>query len=396
MLLFRPWCGVMVTWVAFAHMTWCHWLYSGQYMGTFPFVGYFMVLVLRLGSVAYNYQDGLLPEERLSKTQALFRINSLPNILEYLGYVSQGYMSVGPHVDYVDYIQYTKTEGRWSRKEKTPNPLPAASVALARTAVFGYLTFKTARLAPVAFLKSYAYNHTYSFWRRLGYQLLVFEHQRFMCYAMWSCFEAAWVLSGQGFSGWHNGKPAWAGAVNVRVLGSELAKHPAAIWANWNIHTGLWLRHYVYERLTPPGQKPGFLQLAATQMVSSIWHGPYLGQALFRLNGSVIIMSGRVLYKYQTRLVDRYPALKLPTRVLMWAYTQLTHGTNRMAFFVSVLTIRDIWRVFGSLYYLQMLVPLIIVLLGRLFPLEARAKEVTLEKQAANTAGLRKKSKKDA
>lgn len=70
-----------------------------------------MVLVLRLSSVAFNYQDGLFPEERLSKTQALFRVKSLPSILEYLGYVSQGYMSVGPHVDYVDYIQYTKKEG---------------------------------------------------------------------------------------------------------------------------------------------------------------------------------------------------------------------------------------------------------------------------------------------
>jgi hypothetical protein len=34
-----------------------------------------------------------------------------------------------------------------------------------------------------------------------------------------------------------------AGAQNVRVLSTELAEHPAGIWANWNIHTGLWLRH---------------------------------------------------------------------------------------------------------------------------------------------------------
>jgi hypothetical protein len=70
-----------------------------------------MVLVLKLGSVAFNYQDGLLPEDQLTKMQALFRIQSLPSILEYLGYVCQGYMSVGPHVDYVDYIQYTERKG---------------------------------------------------------------------------------------------------------------------------------------------------------------------------------------------------------------------------------------------------------------------------------------------
>jgi hypothetical protein len=43
-----------------------------------------------------------------------------------------------------------------------------------------------------------------------------------------------------------------------------------------------------------------------------------------------------VLYKYKTRLVERYPFLSFPARVLMWLYTQLTAGTNRMAFFVTV------------------------------------------------------------
>ncbi|GAQ79386.1 1-Acylglycerol-3-Phosphocholine Acyltransferase [Klebsormidium nitens] len=384
MLLHRRRCGVIVTWVGFAHITWCHWLYRGYYRGSFPFVGSFSVLVLRLGSrLAFNYQDGLLPKDQLTKTQALFRVTSLPSVLEYLGFVSQGYMSTGPHIHLVDYSQFTKREGRWSPNEKAPNPLPATLTALARTAVLGYVTQKTIHVAPVAFIKSSTYHHKYSFWRRLGYQLLVFEHRRLRVYAMWSFFEAAWIISGRGFSGWHDGKPSWAGATNFHFWGVELAEHPAAIWANWDIHTGLWLRYYVYDRLTPRGQKPGILQLAATQAASFVWHGPYLGQALFRTNATLIILSARVLYRYKTRLVERPPALKLPARALMWAYTQLTAGTKEMALFLTVLTFRDIWRAFGSIYYLQVLVPLTILVLGWLFPVEASKKTVPLHAQAA-------------
>jgi hypothetical protein len=37
---------------------------------------------------------------------------------------------------------------------------------------------------------------------------------------------------------------------------------------------------YVYERLTPKGRKPGFLQLMATQLTSAIWHGLYPGESV--------------------------------------------------------------------------------------------------------------------
>jgi D-alanyl-lipoteichoic acid acyltransferase DltB (MBOAT superfamily) len=38
---------------------------------------------------------------------------------------------------------------------------------------------------------------------------------------------------------------------------------------------------YVYERLTPPGQKPTFMTLMVTQLVSGIWHGLYPGYIMF-------------------------------------------------------------------------------------------------------------------
>ena len=44
----------------------------------------------------------------------------------------------------------------------------------------------------------------------------------------------------------------------------------------------LLLHHrYVYERLTPPGQKPTFMTLMVTQLVSGVWHGLYPGYIMF-------------------------------------------------------------------------------------------------------------------
>lgn len=40
-------------------------------------------------------------------------------------------------------------------------------------------------------------------------------------------------------------------------------------------------RRYVYERLTPPGQKPTFMTLMVTQLVSGVWHGLYPGYIMF-------------------------------------------------------------------------------------------------------------------
>lgn len=45
------------------------------------------------------------------------------------------------------------------------------------------------------------------------------------------------------------------------------------------------LYRYVYERLTPPGQKPTFMTLMVTQLVSGVWHGLYPGYIMFFAGG---------------------------------------------------------------------------------------------------------------
>jgi hypothetical protein len=69
----------------------------------------------------------------------------------------------------------------------------------------------------------------------------------------------------------------WETGKNVRPMGVETAATFVQIPHHWNIQTGKWLRHYVYDRSTPAGKKPGFRQLLLTQTVSGVWHGLYAG-----------------------------------------------------------------------------------------------------------------------
>ena len=58
-------------------------------------------------------------------------------------------------------------------------------------------------------------------------------------------------------------------------MGVEKAATFVEIPHHWNVQTGICLRHYVYDRTTPKGKKPGFTNILITQVVSGVWHGLY-------------------------------------------------------------------------------------------------------------------------
>jgi len=63
-----------------------------------------------------------------------------------------------------------------------------------------------------------------------------------------------WCLIGPVWTaGYRKGKPDWSRAKNVDIQGVECATSGVLLPHNWNINTGLWLRHYVYERLVVKG-----------------------------------------------------------------------------------------------------------------------------------------------
>jgi hypothetical protein len=53
----------------------------------------------------------------------------------------------------------------------------------------------------------------------------------------------------------------------------------------------------VYERLTPPGKRPTFRTVVATQTVSGIWHGLFPGYWLFFVSTAFMLEASKVLYR---------------------------------------------------------------------------------------------------
>lgn len=70
-----------------------------------------------------------------------------------------------------------------------------------------------------------------------------------------------------------SGQVDWGGAANVNILDVEFAQSFKQVMDNWNIGVGVWLRRYVYQRLSPAGTpRVPFTTTLATYLVSGIWH----------------------------------------------------------------------------------------------------------------------------
>ncbi|KAJ9528903.1 hypothetical protein QJQ45_000464 [Haematococcus lacustris] len=130
---------------------------------------------------------------------------------------------------------------------------------------------------------------------------------------------------------------------------------------------------YVYERLTPAGRKPGFVQLLATQMVSAIWHGLYPGYMLFfagSFSPALLVMPpagsalwihfSTVVWKLEQRYLPRALATSLPWVALKLLWTHYT--LNYMASAFMVLEARGSLAVYQGVYYW----PHVVMLVGNL------------------------------
>jgi lysophospholipid acyltransferase len=122
----------------------------------------------------------------------------------------------------------------------------------------------------------------YGFLRRVVQVWLLGFTARMKYYGVWFLTEGACILSGIGYNGIDpkTGKASWDRLANVKPSELEFAQNVRGYLAGWNINTNSWLRNYVYLRVTPKGQKPGFVATLATFVTSAFWHGFYPGYYL--------------------------------------------------------------------------------------------------------------------
>jgi lysophospholipid acyltransferase len=375
MLFYRRKCGVISAVIAFAYLIGCHVAFmSGDAWkkGGMDSTGSMMVLTLKVSSAAFNYQDGLLTDEKsLRDAQKKYRLTTLPSFLAYLGYCFNcGSHLVGPVTELRDYMDWTENRGLWDPKSPRPPPSPYTPAFLATIKAFicmGLYMCITGAY-PLSFATTPEFLE-WGYWHRVWYQYMCGFGARWKYYFIWSLSEAAVIISGFGFSGWTTVAPSeqpkalWSRAQNVEILNVELATSAAEIPKYWNIHVSVWLRHYVYERLVVKGKRPGFRQLLATQVVSAVWHGLYTGYLLFFINSALMIAGARVLYKWQQAIPkSNFLAVNLGAFAGFF-YTAFVLNLTAMGFLV--LYYADTITIYRSVYYSGTLLPVAFILLGK-------------------------------
>ncbi|KAG9512263.1 MBOAT family protein-like protein, partial [Aureobasidium melanogenum] len=275
---------------------------------TIDITGAQMVLVMKLTAFCWNVYDGTLPEATLTDHQKERALRKLPSLLDYAGFVFFfPSLFAGPAFDYVDYRRWIETtmfelppgvdpsKAPPTRKQRK---IPRSGTPAAWKAAFGLLWI-------LAFLQFSGYYYTdfllsdgykqYGFLRRIWVLHMLGLTTRMKYYGVWSLTEGACILSGIGYKGIDpkTGKADWNRLQNVKPLGIELAQNSHAYLGNWNINTNMWLRNYVYLRVTPKGKKPGFRASMATFVTSAFWHGFYPGYYLAFVLASFIQNSAK-------------------------------------------------------------------------------------------------------
>jgi len=361
-------CGTVVWLLCFPHLIYLHFVNASGAAwqdGAMDATGALMVLFLKLTAIAECRQDS----ENIAKTfktatdyQKQNMIYKSPSVLEFLSYVfCFGHLLSGPFTEFKDYKNFIEGKGLWAEK-LPPRGIPfllsfLQCIACLMLFVFvgmhySYTLYFTDEFASASLAEKY--------WMAIA----IGSCYRWKYYFAWCVAEAASIASGFGYRGSNgekNGERSvrWDRCKNVDIWETEFPSSFAKIPANWNICTGTFLRRYVYDRLTPAGQKPTFYTLLATQLVSGFWHGLYPGYFLFFVSASVAIASSKILHRWEQRSSVSKTQLYKICRLV---YSVATLNYTASAF--MILSFKESMQVYASMKFIPHIICAGICLVG--------------------------------
>lgn len=278
---------------------------------TVDITGAQMVLVMKLSAFCWNVADGTLPEDQMSDFQKDRVLKELPSLLDYAGYVFFfPSLLCGPAMDFAEYRRWLDLSmfDVPATADPAKKPPTRKKRRIPRSATPSMWKLATGLVWIVCFLNFSGWYNTelllddsymsYSLPRRLWILHMTNFTARMKYYGVWSMTEGACILAGLGYNGFDpvTGKINWNRLSNIYPWGVESAQNTRAYLENWNIKTNLWLRHYIYLRVTPRGKKPGFRASLATFTTSAIWHGFYPGYYLTFVLASFIQTVAKSMY----------------------------------------------------------------------------------------------------
>jgi len=264
-------------------------------------------------------------KERVEASQRSFALSSLPNPLEFLGYVyCFSTIMVGPTLEYSLYEKViageepVKPEGKGTPAVGVVQKLGRLvncnlyvaalhRLLLAVGCMAGYQV-----LADAGYLTYHSYDPAWiagkSYLQLFSQMCVCMMCQRFKFYFIWKIAEGACILAGFGFSGYDkNGESlGYRAAENMDILGFILSTNVQVLSRCWNKGTQFWLERYSYNRLN----KSTFW----VYLVSSVWHGVYPGFFIMFLSLPILTAIERLMKsKINPRVVPEFDGRNLST-----------------------------------------------------------------------------------
>lgn len=288
----------------------------------------FMVLVMKLTQLGWNYYDGSLPASKLNRVSKLRALKNVPSLSSYLGYLtfSPSFL-VGPCFDYSEYVLLIESRPPFDQR---PSSVLPALKTLAKSLAFMAIFAAAGPSQMFTFVGTKEYQQQYSIAQKLWFFVVAAFVARAKFYGGFKMSEGACILAGIGWNGYakpenddssskekrresavenleplsahpaadpSDGKlsPQWNRVAQVNVRKLETATCFRDIISNWNIQTANWLKYYVYLRVSQPGSKSSAFAICITYLVSAIWHGFYPGYYLTFVTGALCTISGNKL-----------------------------------------------------------------------------------------------------
>jgi len=377
MVLWRRRCGVVVFVASFAYLIQYHYNADTAMTwkrGEVDISGLLMVLVLKVTACAMNYEDASTTElTAMNEFQKRRHIKELPNVLDYASWLMFPCTLVsGPAIEFRDYTDWLNKRGVWGGR--TPSAVKSAVKKFAMALLF--LALHTVITSVYTIDNTYLNPKwmEYSLLHRIWHMHIYGEGNRYKYYFVWLMADFACTVAGIGFSGYDaKGQPTFETATNIHPLGVTKAVTLNSIPLHWNIQTGMWLRNYVYDRVTPAGMKPGLTQLLITQIVSGVWHGLYAGYWFFFVSSAFAVNAGRLIYRLQVHRVPKrfHNFVNVPH----WFVTQF--GLNYLCAAFILIDYKECLTAWGSVYYWAHWALAFMIIIGTAFAPKPKPKAAT-------------------
>ncbi|KJE94333.1 lysophosphatidylcholine acyltransferase 3 [Capsaspora owczarzaki ATCC 30864] len=343
--------GIVFTGI-FGHLLGCYLIHAtDSYDINFTTVQ--CVLALRLIGLAFDFYDGRIPTDKLTKDTVNSALPKLPSILEVLGYAYfWGGVFVGPQFPirrYQAFVSGTLFKPEQLRESLVP--------ALSRAAL-GLVYIGVTPVLNGYFPQSYLFTDAFKalpLLYRLAY-LWGLCKAAFLSYVgVWLIAEASCMLSGLSYN---VATKKWDGLANIRVWKFETATSLKACIESFNVNTNDWVARYIFKRLRFMNNK--HFSSLSTLMFLALWHGFHIGYFICFLTEFVVVeIERRLRADVMPRLTPIIPAPVL--NIVCYIITTSTLHYALIAF--VLLSLSPIKEVYSSIYFIGHLVAVLLMMI---------------------------------